>query len=222
MIRVGLVYENRLSRLGIRKLLEPVPGLEIACEAGTARAALKAIARARPDVTLLSETLPGPGSVEVARRVLARGSTRLIMMCPTETSPWPSALLAMGVAGLLTGSSSAEELIAAIRAVHRGRRFVAADLAQRLAVEWGNGGDGSPLSLLSRRELQVLQLLARGQSPTSISEQLSLSPKTISTYRYRICCKLGTRTDFDLFRVAACYGLIDATRPAGVPTPSGR
>ncbi|MGH7460426.1 MAG: LuxR C-terminal-related transcriptional regulator, partial [Longimicrobiales bacterium] len=128
--------------------------------------------------------------------------------------PYPSRMLAAGASGYISKDSAADEVAAAIRRVHAGGHYVAADIAGNLAASLiKGGGSGAPFEQLSQRETQVMLMVTRGYSNQQISDRLCLSPKTVSTYRYRLFEKLGVANDVELTRLAMRYGLL-AEKPA--------
>ena len=111
--------------------------------------------------------------------------------------------------GYVTKDCAAEEIISAVRKVHDGERYIDAELARQLALSKLPGYKKSPLEGLSQREMQVLLMVVQGRPIQDISDQLFISPKTVSTYRYRLFEKLGVSNDVELTRLAMRYGLID-------------
>ncbi|MFP5304830.1 MAG: LuxR C-terminal-related transcriptional regulator, partial [Gammaproteobacteria bacterium] len=115
-----------------------------------------------------------------------------------------------GAAGYISKDSAADEVVTAIRRVHGGGHYVAADVAGNLAASLVKGPSGaSPFDQLSQRETQVMLMVTKGYSTQEISDRLHLSPKTVSTYRYRLFEKLGVGNDVELTRMAMRYGLLD-------------
>ena len=108
-----------------------------------------------------------------------------------------------------------DEIVAAIKAVHSGDRYIGADVAQKLALKMMPGGETSPFDLLSSREMQVMLMLTQGQRLQDISDKLCLSPKTVSTYRHRLYEKLRVSSDVDLARLAMNYGIIESSAEFG-------
>jgi two-component system invasion response regulator UvrY len=209
MIRVMLVDDHDLVRLLMKERLERVAGIEIIAQATTGEEAISKAKEARPDVVLLDVNMPGIGGVETVR-VLRRidDSMKLVIVSVHSDGPFPMRLLEMGVDGYLTKSSAPHELVAAVRMVHQGQRYVDPKLAQSVVL--GNlGTNTSPVDTLSARELEVFSLIVKGQRISDIAERLCRSPKTISTLRGRICRKLSVSSDVELTLVALSYGLVE-------------
>ncbi len=154
--------------------------------------------------------LPGRmGGIEATRRLLRLvPNCRVIALTVLGDDPFPGQLRETEAMGYLTKGYPAEELVRAVRAVASDRPYVDSSVAQaRMLADW-DGGAVSPFKELSARELQVAVMILDGQRTQDISNTLSLSPKTASTYRQRIYEKLGVHTDVDLTRLAMRHGLI--------------
>ena len=123
--------------------------------------------------------------------------------------PYPSRLLAAGAVGYIGKDSAADEVVTAIRRVHAGGHYVASAVAGNLAAHLSRGSNASPFDALSQRELQVMYMLTQGLGTQAISDRLCLSPKTVSTYRYRLFEKLGVHNDVELTRLAMRYDMLD-------------
>jgi len=215
-IRVALVDDHALVRTGIRKILESVPDFDVVGEAHSGEEGVALCRDKTPDVVLMDKHMPGIGGVEATRRVLAQQSTRVICLTVDTIGTLPRRMLEMGAMGYLTKSCGPQEMIDAVRRVHRGERYIGERVARQMAEEALDGRDGSPFDLLSMRELQVCIMLASGQSPTQISTLLSLSPKTVSTYRSRIFAKTECANIVELVRKAIEHGLLEADAPLQV------
>ncbi|MFK8015859.1 MAG: response regulator [Gammaproteobacteria bacterium] len=208
-IRVALVDDHALVRTGIRKILDGVPDIEVVGEAECGETGVALCKSAAPDVVLMDKHMPGIGGVEATRRVLAQRYTKVICLTVDTVGPLPKRMLEMGAMGFLTKSCAPEEMIEAVRRVHGGERYIGAQVARVMADQAVDGG-GSPFDALSMRELQVCIMLASGQSSTQISTYLSLSPKTVSTYRARIFQKAECENIVDLVRKSIEFGLLEA------------
>lgn len=214
MIRVVLADDHKLVRTGIRKILELAGDIEIVGEAETGEEAIEVVDAVRPDIVLMDKFMPGIGGFEASRRILKRGSAKIICLTVYSDMPLPRKILELGAQGYLTKDCTPEEIIDAVRRVHRGERYIAPVIAQRLADESLRKGDQeSPMNALSERELQVLMLVTQGHGTQHISDILHLSPKTVSTYRSRIFQKLDADSDVELVRLAMRYGLLDPEPP---------
>lgn len=207
MIRVMLVDDHVLVRMGFRMLLADAQ-VEVAAEADTGEQACRDYARAAPDVVVMDLSMPGMGGLEALRRLLAQDpAARVLVLSAHEDTAHPRRALKAGALGYLAKRSAPDELIAAVRAVAAGRRYVDARTAQALAVAQIDG-DASPVDLLSEREFAVFLQLARGASVAQIAEQLKLAPSTVGTHLYHVKQKLGASNQSELTLVALQWGLL--------------
>lgn len=210
MIRVFLVDDHELVRTGIRRILEQTADIEVVGEAADGVGALKQIKKAAPDVVLMDLSMPGGmGGIEATRRLLRLLPTaKVIALTVLADDPFPARLREVGAAGYLTKGCPASEMIDAIRMVSRGRPYVDSALVRKhMLADW-QGLAATPFSELSSREMQVALMILEGHRTPAIAESLSLSPKTVSTYRQRIYDKFGIATDVELTRLAYRFGLI--------------
>lgn len=210
MIRLLLVDDHELVRSALRCLLEKENDFEVVAEAASGEEALRLARELSPDVVLMDISMPGMGGLEATRRLLAtHPDTRVIGVTMYEEEPYPSRMLEAGAAGYLPKNCATEELAAAIRQVMMGKSYVASSIASRLAVSLIKGSGGSAFDRLSQREMQVALMVTQGRTTQAISDTLCLSPKTVSTYRYRVFEKLGVHNDVELTRLAMRYGLLE-------------
>ena len=211
MIKIMLVDDHRLVRAGLKRVLLEVADMDVVAEASSGEEALELMRNHTPDVVLMDINMPGIGGLEATRRVMQRyPATKVIVVSMHLEEPYPSRMLAAGAAGYISKDSAADEVVTAIRRVQGGGHYVAADVAGNLAASIVKGpGGGSPFDQLSQRETQVMLMVTKGYSTQDISDRLHLSPKTVSTYRYRLFEKLNVTNDVELTRMAMRYGLLD-------------
>jgi two-component system invasion response regulator UvrY len=185
--------------------------MQIAGEAGDRETLVSLAESTSADVVLMDINMPGIGGLEATRRMIQRNAAiKVIVVSMHLEEPYPSRMLAAGAAGYISKDSAAEEVVAAIRRVHGGGHYVAADVAGNLAASLVKGPSGaSPFDQLSQRETQVMLMVTKGYSTQEISDRLHLSPKTVSTYRYRLFEKLNVSNDVELTRMAMRYGLLE-------------
>lgn len=208
-IRVFLVDDHVLVRTGMRLMLEAQADIVLIGEAGSGEEALPLIRRLQPDVVLCDLHLPGISGLEVTSRV-ARGGygSRVVVVSVLEDGPMPRRLIDAGAHGYVGKGAGAEELLRAVRMVAAGRRYLAAGIAQAMALAGVDAG-ASPFDALSPRELEVAMLLTRGLRQEDIARRLSLSAKTVNTHKTRLFEKLGIQDSIALARLAAQYGVGD-------------
>jgi len=210
MIRVFLVDDHALVRTGFRMILAGEVDIDVVGEAANGEDALPLIRKLRPDVVVCDLHLPGVSGLEITKRIVqGEYGSRVIIVTVQEDGPMPKRLLDAGASGYLGKGCAASELLRAVREVSRGKRYLGADVAQKLALD-RLSGDGSPFDSLSKRELEVAMLVCQGIRMEDIAKQLSLSPKTIATHKYNTFEKIGVHDAIALARLASQYGLIDA------------
>ncbi len=209
MIRIMVVDDHELVRIGLRHVLAEYPSIHIAGEAPDGETAIRLNRELKPDVVLLDVCLPGLSGFEVTSRLKqASPELGIIILTIHEQAPYPAQLLEAGASGYLTKGCPATELVQAINTVARGGRHIGSKVAQEMALQMLPGGQGSPFDELSAREMEVMLMLADGRKIADIADIMHLSPKTVATYKYRIFDKLNTRSDVDMTRMALRYGIV--------------
>ncbi len=227
-IRVMIVDDHAILRAGLRMLVNAQADMEVVSEAADGEKALQEVRESKPDVTLLDLTMPRVSGMkalqEIARNCL---ETRVLVLTMHDDPAYLRSALAAGASGYLLKRAVDSELIAAIRAVHRGGIFVDPRLASILvqdvlAKKGTRAAPAQPINILSDRELQVLGLVARGYTSAQIAKQISVSVKTVETYRSRFAEKLGLRTRSDVIRFAVQMGLLTPEALENEPDHSAR
>src|SRR4249919_3626034 len=210
MIRVFLLDDHALVRTGYRMILAQEIDIEIVGEAGSGEEGLPMIRRLRPDVVLCDLHLPGISGLEITERLVkGQVGAKVVIVSVQEDGPMPRRLLDAGASGYLGKACDARELLRAIREAARGKRYLAGDMAQKMAL---GGNDASPFDSLSPRELEVSLLFCQGMRGEDIARKLSLSGKTVATHKYRLFDKLGIKDTVALARLAAQHGITDPAR----------
>ncbi|MDX1527132.1 MAG: response regulator transcription factor [Gammaproteobacteria bacterium] len=201
MIHIFIADDHEVVREGLKRILSEYPDLKVVGEAPDARSLMTQIWTSTADVLLLDITMPGPGFLDLLARLSARRpSLRTLILSVHPEEHFAVRALKAGAAGYVMKDHSSDELAEAIRRVHSGGRFVSPALAEKLVLELQPGGEKAPHERLTDREYQILCKLGSGKSVKQIAEELSLSPKTVSTYRTRIIEKSGLKTNADMIR----------------------
>ena len=209
MIKVLVVDDHALVRMGIRRLLDELPDIEIVGEAESGELALTVVKEMQPDVILLDMKMPGMDGWEVTRRLKKTNpEIKIIVLTSVNSDPFPGRLLQLGAMGYLTKESSMDEMVIAIRKVMQGQRYLSALIAQKMAISSLDESKKSPFDELSEREMQVMLMLARGLSVAEIASSLFLSTKTVNGYRYRMFDKLAVKNDVELIYLAMKHRVI--------------
>lgn len=209
MLHIAIVDDHQIVRVGFREMLADELDLQVEFEAASGEAALEELRERRCDVVLLDLSLPGLSGVDVLRTIRARHpGLRVLMLSGFPEERYAVAMIRNGADGYLCKDCQREELLAAIRTVAQGRRYVSPRAAELLAAELADGASGEPHQQLSERELQVFLRLARGESVSAIADALALSVKTVSTYRSRLLDKLALSSNAELAAYAIRHGLL--------------
>ena len=205
MIKVLLLDDHALVRMGYRLILQQHLDIQVIDEASSGEEGLQKIRSLKPDVVLCDLHMPGLSGLEITERLNRSSSaSKVIIVSVQQDGPMPKKLLDAGASGYLSKACDAEELIRAIRDVARGKRYLANDLAQRMALD---GNRQSPFDRLSPREIEVSLLFCQGWRAEDMARKLCVSSKTIATHKYRILDKLGIQDTIALARMAAQYGV---------------
>ena len=208
--RVLIVDDHEVVRDGVKRLLEEQPGAITCGEAGTPDEAIRSARASEWDAVVLDLSFAGKSGLDVLKE-LKQIRPRLPVLVLTMHSEEQYARRAFkaGAAGFITNDSPRAELSKAIHKVMEGGRYLSAALAEKLVVDLDRGVDRPPDETLSDREFQVMRLIASGKTLTEIAELLSLSDKTISTYRARIMEKMRMRTNAELIHYAIQNKIVD-------------
>jgi two-component system, NarL family, invasion response regulator UvrY len=207
---VLVVDDHDLIRLGICRLLDDVPDIIVVAQASSGEEAITLVRKLAPDVVFMDIRMPGIGGLEATQRILAKHSdTKVIVVSAFNDEVYPAVLLKAGASGYITKTTDSEEIKVAVQTVLSGKVYISPQLAQMLVVNGLSLDSKSPLSDLSQRELQIAELITRGQRANDVAVTLNISPKTINTYKYRIYEKLGVTNDVELTLAAVKYGLVD-------------
>ena len=210
MIRVLIADDHAIVRHGLKQILAETDDLIVAGEAETGFQAIKMARQDTFDVVLLDISLPDRNGIEVLSQIKKTHPRLAVLMLSMHTEhEFAIRALKAGASGYLNKQSAPVQLVTAIRQVAVGRKYISAALAEELANSLGGDTEQPLHELLSDREFQTLRLIASGKSLSAISEELSLSPKTVSVYRARLLEKLDLRNNSDLTRYAIKNKLVD-------------
>jgi DNA-binding NarL/FixJ family response regulator len=209
MIRIAIVDDHALVRAGLRQFFAEQIDFQVVAEAASGREAVDIVRKGEVDVIVLDIGMPDQSGVDALAAIRARApDLPVLILSGFAEEHYATALLRQGASGYLNKDCDPEEIVRAIRTVARGRRYITAGVAERLADGLGGGAEGPPHEQLSERELQVFLRLARGETVGHIAEGMSLSVKTVSTYRTRVMEKMHLASNSDLTYYALKNGLI--------------
>ncbi|WP_077035633.1 response regulator transcription factor [Pelomonas sp. KK5] len=209
MIRIAIVDDHAIVRAGLRQYFSDQTDLRVTGEAGNGREALDIVRGGDVDVILMDLSMPDQGGVEVLAAIKAREpDLPVLILSSFPETHYATTLLRQGASGYLNKECDPEDIVKAIRTVYRGRKYITPAVAELLADGLSGDADSLPHEQLSERELQVFLRLARGETIGHMADSMSLSVKTVSTYRSRVMEKLKLASNSDLTYYALKNGLI--------------
>ncbi len=209
MIKILIADDHSVVRAGLRQILSGVPDMTIVDEAGSAYEAIDKIRKNDYSVIVLDISMPGKSGLDALKEIKNEyPSLHVLMLSMYPEDQYAIRVLRSGASGYMTKDSAPEELVTAIRTVAAGRKYVSPPLAEKLAINLDEDTKKEPHEILSDREYQVLCMIASGKTASEIAEQLSLSVKTISTYRSRILEKMKLKNNAELTNYAIKNSLI--------------
>jgi DNA-binding NarL/FixJ family response regulator len=215
-IRIVVADDHALVREGIRRVLEEVPEFDVVAEAADGYEALDRVDQTEPDVLLLDLTMPGVGGLDVTRRIRSGSDRpRILILSMHDEAEYVLRAVRAGADGYLLKDDAGPEMLRhAVAVVHSGESFFSPRAAGALAVSVRSVEEGEsaprPLDSLTSRELEVLRLLASGQSNKQMAAELGISRRTVESHRESLMKKLRIHTVAGLTRLALEQGLLKA------------
>ena len=210
MLRILIADDHPVFRRGLKQIIQETADMVVAAEAVDGREALLKARTGDYDVVLLDITMPIKNGVDVLSQLKhERPTLPVLMLSMHPEEQYAVRALRAGASGYLTKESAPEELVAAIRKVSTGGKYVSASLAERLASMVQEDGGPLPHETLSGREYQIMRLIAAGRTVSEAARELSLSVKTVSTYRARVLGKLRLKNTAELIRYATKNELVE-------------
>ena len=209
-VRVLIVDDHAVVRSGLRLLLEGEEGIEVAGEAGNAQEAIFRALETSPDVILLDLVMPGQSGLDVIPTLLKeRPDAKVLVLSMQDEPQYVRQAFAAGASGYVLKEAADTEVVAAIREVANGGRYLHAELGARLLITEQADARAAAEDPLSEREHEVLRLLALGHTNQEIAKQLFISVRTAETHRSHIMQKLRLTSRAELVRHALAEGLLD-------------
>ena len=208
-IRILIADDHGVVAEGLKHLVEAEADMEVVALVGDGREAVQQARDTQPDVVLMDLSMPELNGADATRAILQRDpKCRVIVLSMYAQREYVRRALKAGASGYVVKRSAAKEVVEAIRAVHAGQRYLSPRVADLVLEDYSDDQQDDPLARLSAREREVLQLLAEGRTGAEIAQRLSLSQKTVETYRARLVEKLGIRDLAGLVRFAIQRGLV--------------
>ncbi|HEX4881273.1 MAG TPA: response regulator [Porticoccaceae bacterium] len=211
LLKVLVIDDHDIVRMGICRLIEGVPGVKVVGQGSSGEQALSLTRELRPDIVFMDIRMPGMGGLEATRRLLlANPGIKVVVVTMFDDDVRPMHLLKAGAVGYITKRTSSEEMARALQTIIEGEVYVSPEIArQMLANNFKPASESTPFAALSQRELQIAQMICSGHRAGEIAAVLSISPKTINTYKYRIYDKIGVGNDVELTLAAVKARLVD-------------
>ena len=209
MIRILIADDHAVVAEGLKSLIEAQSDMQVVAIAADGREAVRQTEELHPDVLLMDLSMPELNGADATRVILEQDPARkVIVLSMYADHEYVRRALKAGALGYVVKRSAAKDVVDAIRSVQNGQRYISPAVADAVIEEGGKAGKEDRLARLSTREREVLQLLAEGRTGSEIAQRLSLSPKTVETYRARLVEKLGIRDVAGLVRFAIQRGII--------------
>jgi len=210
MIKVGIVDDHAIVRSGLRQFFGEHVDLRVVGEAGSGREAIDLVRTTEMDVLVLDLAMPGQSGIDALAMIRAKApDLGILVLSGYPEEHYAVSLIRQGASGYLNKECDPADIVDGIRTVALGKRYITAPVAELLAQQLGRNDAGPVHEQLSDREFQVFLKLARGHTAGDIAEALSLSVKTVSTYRTRLMEKMGLKSNSDLTYYALKNKLID-------------
>ncbi len=210
MIRIGIVDDHAIVRSGLKQYFSEHVDLRVVGEAASGREAIDLVRTTEIDVLVMDLSMPGQSGIDALAMIRAKApDVGVLILSGYPEAHYAMNLIRQGASGYLNKECEPLEIVEAIRTIALGKRYITPSVAQLLAQQLGRKSDAPPHEQLSEREFQVFLKLARGQTAGDIAEALSLSVKTVSTYRTRLMEKMALSSNSDLTYYALKNKLID-------------
>ena len=212
-IRILLADDHALVRAGFRALLSKLPGIEVIAEAADGREALALVKVHLPDLVLMDISMAGLNGLEAALRIAkAFPDVRVLILSAHANEDYVKQALRAGASGYLVKDAGIPELELAVQAVARGETYLSPAISKHVVADYirHDGGEPSPLELLTQRQREILQLLGEGHSTKEIARILHVSPKTVETHRTQLMERLDIHDIAGLVRFAIRAGVLSS------------
>jgi len=210
VIRILIADDHAIVREGLKQIVAESSDMAVAGEAANGQEVLEQVSKNDWDLLLLDIAMPGRAGMDILKQLRSeRPELPVLMLSMYPEEQYAVRALKAGASGYLTKESAPEELIAAIRKVSQGGKYVSSSLAEKLAVYLETDHEKPVHELLSDREYQVMLMIASGKTVKQIADELSLSVKTISTYRSRTLRKMEMKNNAEITYYAIKHALVD-------------
>jgi two-component system, NarL family, invasion response regulator UvrY len=210
LIKILIADDHRIVREGLKQILAETQDMIVTDEANNAQEVLKKVWDNDYDVLLLDISMPGRSGLDILKEIKSdRPKLSVLVLSMYSEEQYALRALRAGASGYMTKESAPDELIEAIRKVSTGRKYISPSVAEKLAFSLESGDERPPQETLSDREFQVMCMIASGKTIKAIGDELSLSVKTVSTYRARILEKMRMKNNAELTHYAIQNKLVE-------------
>ena len=210
MIDILIVDDHLIVREGIRRIIDETAGMNVVAEASSGTEALELVWKNKYNLILLDISMPGQNGLQTLKQIKKNDKDIPVLMLSMHSEEqYAMRSMKAGASGYMTKETASSQLVKAIRKINDGRKFITQEVAELLATDLYHEQDKEPHEYLSDREFEVLKMISKGDSIKTIAKNLSISPKTVSTYRSRILEKLDLETNSDLIHYAIDYKIED-------------
>ena len=211
MLKVLIVDDHDLIRVGICQMLGSFSNIQIIGEANSGEQAIQSVEVLQPDLVFMDLRMPGIGGAEATRRIINKHpAIKIIILTAVNDDDYPRRMLRAGASAYMTKRADANEIVRALQVVTNDEVYISPELAQQMIVnDYKSNSPDSPFSTLSQRELEVATMIASGYRAAEIAALFNSSSKTINTHKYRIYEKINVTNDVELALTAVKYRLID-------------
>ena len=210
MINILIVDDHLIVREGIKRIINDTPDIKTVAEASSGKEAMDLIYKNKYDLILLDISMPTQNGLKTLKLIKKYDKTIAVLMLSMHSEEqYAMRSMKAGASGYLTKDTASSQLVTAIRKINTGRKFISKEVAELLATDLYHEDEKEPHEHLSDREFEILKMIATGMTTKSIAMELSISPKTVSTYRTRILDKLSMRNNSDLIHYVIDYNLTD-------------
>lgn len=210
MIKIFIVDDHAVVREGVKHILSEMSGIVVSDEASNGKEALEKIGKKDFDLILLDIAMPGRDGLEILKDIkVQKPKLPVLILSMFPEDQYALRALKSGASGYLTKDSIPDELVKAVRKILKGGKYVSSSFSEKLLFSWDSDSERPIHETLSDREYQVMRMIASGKTLKEISDELSLSVKTVSTYRSRILDKMGMKNNAELTHYAIKNRLVD-------------
>ena len=210
MINILIVDDHLIVREGIKRIIDDTPDIKTVAEASSGKEAMDLIYKNKYDLILLDISMPNQNGLKTLKLIKKYNKTISVLMLSMHSEEqYAMRSIKAGASGYITKDTASSQLVTAIRKINNGRKFISKEVAELLATDLYHDDEKDPHEHLSDREFEILKMISRGTTTKSIATELSISPKTVSTYRSRILDKLSMLNNSDLIHYVIDYKLRD-------------